>query len=422
MRSVWESGVGKGSARECEVRARVGTSSIAEQHRQVPSIELRAKLAARLQAQREQIETAILCRVNSLQDSHQVADPLYAEGLRSAVSAALDYGIAGISRGESRPAAIPPSLIEQARHAARAGVSLDTVLRRYFAGHSLLSDFIDQEAATLASPAAYRALRQDQAALLDRLMGTIAEEYEQEASSTPSPARGVELVKRLLAGELLDTVELNYDFDAWHVGVVATGAGAAAALRHLAFTVDRSLLVVDTGKTAVWAWLGGRSEPDPQRLLATAAECLPKDVTVALGEPAERTEGWRSTHRQASTAIHVALRRKSSLVRYIDVALLATALQDQILADSLRRFYLAPLTQDRDGGDALRQTLSAYFLSQRNVSSTAALLGVSRPTIKSRLNAVEERIGQPLDSCAPLMEIALGLNELDWQPSLAAAN
>ena len=72
------------------------------------------------------------------------ATPPMSRALREAVSAALSYGSAE-STLDVRPP-VPPQLLLQARHAARNGVPLDTVLRRYFAGHALVSDFLVQEA------------------------------------------------------------------------------------------------------------------------------------------------------------------------------------------------------------------------------------------------------------------------------------
>jgi hypothetical protein len=45
-----------------------------------------------------------------------------------------------------------PILLVQARLAARSDVSLDIVLRRYFAGYSLLGDFLVGEADRLGWP------------------------------------------------------------------------------------------------------------------------------------------------------------------------------------------------------------------------------------------------------------------------------
>ncbi|HWC47817.1 MAG TPA: helix-turn-helix domain-containing protein, partial [Solirubrobacterales bacterium] len=92
-----------------------------------------------------------------------------------------------------------------------------------------------------------------------------------------------------------------------------------------------------------------------------------------------------------------------------DVAVLASLLRDDLGATSLRQLYLEPLESMRDGGKAARETLRAYFATQRNVSSTAAALGVDRRTVTNRLRAVEELFGRPLADFATDLEMALRL-------------
>jgi DNA-binding PucR family transcriptional regulator len=78
----------------------------------------------------------------------------------------------------------------------------------------------------------------------------------------------------------------------------------------------------------------------------------------------------------------------------------------------LQRLYLDPLAYEKDGGAALRQTLRAYFMAGRHVSSTAAALGVSRQTVAVRLRTIEDRIGRSLDACASEIDTALRMQEL----------
>jgi DNA-binding PucR family transcriptional regulator len=119
------------------------------------------------------------------------------------------------------------------------------------------------------------------------------------------------------------------------------------------------------------------------------------------------------THEQARAALAVAARRPGSLARYRDVALLASILKDDLLRVFLRETYLVPLTGERDGGAALRKTLRAYLSAERNVSSAASALNVSRRTVANRLRTIEGRIGRPLKEALPDVEAALRLDQLD---------
>ncbi|HEX5375622.1 MAG TPA: helix-turn-helix domain-containing protein [Solirubrobacterales bacterium] len=374
----------------------------------------RAELAGRLRARRAEIEEAAFTRIKAISDPAEVADPIYLDGLRSAVSAAIDYGLDTIEASEGHVPALPAVLRAQAQLAARNGVGLDTVLRRYFAGYTLLGDFLVREAAGRELPAGLVSaeLLQDRAALFERLIATVSEEYAREADAQPDSPAGhrAERVRRLLDGEMLDSTDLAYDFDAHHLGAIAKGVGAPEALRSLASTLGLRQLIVASEEDRVWAWFGGRRPLGFDDLRTKISLAWPARITLALGEPAEGIAGWRLTHRQAAAALPVALRGSKPLVRYGDVALLASVLQDDLVATSLHRLYLTPLRLERDGGEIARKTLRAYFVSRRNISSAAASLGVSRRTVSSRLRAIEDRLGLRLDT--PELELALSLEEV----------
>lgn len=382
--------------------------------------EIRIDLSSRLQARREEIEEAAFTRIHAVGDPGIPSDPEYAEGLHAAVCAALDYGLATIESGEERAPAIPAALLTQARLAARSNVNLDTVLRRYLVGFTLLGDFLIEEAEagdTLTGSALKRLLRA-QSALFDRLIAAVTEEYMREADGRPGTAeqRRVEQVRRLLDGDLLDTAELEYEFDAHHLGVIAVGPAASAGLRDMARRLDCNLLLIQPIEATAWAWLGSRRPLDPRRLAKLASKSLAGSL-LAVGEPARGLAGWRLTHRQARAALPIARRDPRGPVRYSDVALLASILQDELLMTSLRLLYLDPLAEDRDGGEVLRETLRAYFSADHNVSSAAAALGVNRHTVTNRIRAIEERLGRPLSSCAPEVNAALRLEDLGYSPS-----
>lgn len=376
-------------------------------------MQVRRELVECLQVRRGEIEQAVMARVCSFEDPAQRREPDYLEGLRSAVSHAVAYALQGVERGESRPAPIPTALFAQARRAARQGVCLDTVLRRYLAGYTLLGDFLHQaaEETGLLEEEAFVRLRREQAALLDRLLAAVAEEHGREGDSAgrSSSERRAELVRRILAGELLDGTELSYRLDDWHLGLIATGTEAAPALRELAGALDCRPLIVEDGEGGLWVWLGGREPLGSAEVAELAAERLTRGTCLALGEPAQGVEGWRFTHRQALRAWPLAQRGGELVVRYGEVALLASILQDEVLDASLRELYLAPLESERDGGAALRETLRAYLASGCNVSSAAAALAVSRRTVSNRLRRAEERLGRSVSSCPGEIAAALRL-------------
>jgi hypothetical protein len=377
-------------------------------------------IVPRLLDRREEIERALLDRVLAISDPAEILDVEYADGLRAAVAAAFEYGMEAVTVGDRRWPPFPAAILSQSRLAARNGVRLDTVVRRYLAGYGLIADFLlnelDDEG--LLNRESLRHLLGLQASLLDHLLARVAAEYSEAREHLFSTAaqRRAKLVERILVGEPPSGEAAGIDFDAWHQGVVAHGAEAGRVLRTVVAGVDCSLLVVPRGEQSAWAWLGSRRAADLELVVATLLSGPPPVVAVGVGEPEFGLSGWRLTHRQAAAALAVARRRQPPIARYREVALLAAALQDDLVRTSLQQIYLAPLEKQRDGGETARSTLSAYFECEQNLSAAAARLGVSRRTVANRLRSAEHVLGCSISDCAPELETALQLGELPNLP------
>lgn len=377
--------------------------------------EVRAALAARLRERLPEIQSAVATRVYSISDPREVSDPAYLQGLNAALAAAVEHRLEVLEAGERQAPPVPDALLAQARLDARDGVPLDTVLRRYVAGNALFGDFLVEEAERAEVPSSVlRSLLGAQATLGDRLIAAVSAEHARAATSRPTSAadRRRECVKRLLAGEFVDHSDLGYDLDAHHLALMAKGAGAEELVRGLAKTLDRRLLIVQREEEPKWAaWLGGTRPLEIEKALGALTGAVPDGLFVTLGEPSEGLAGWRFSHLQAKAALPIAERRGQPVLRYADVALVTAIARDDLTAGSLRQLYLAPLERARDGGKVARETLRAYFAAERNVSSTAAVLGVDRRTVRNRLGAIEGLLGRPLKDVAADLEIALRLNE-----------
>ena len=373
--------------------------------------ELRRGVASRLRERKAEIEEAVLTRVYALSDPGPDQDPAYLKGLRSTVGVALDYGFEMVGRGLVQPPPVPTALLDQARLAARNDIGLDTVLRRYLAGYTLLGDFVVEEAEReYIDGAALKRLLRSQAAVMDQVLAGVSEEYRLEAKRPASvEQRRVESIKRLLGGQRLDTSDLGYELELRHVGILGSGAKVETVLRDLATSLGFLLLLVRPEADTVWAWLGARGRLDSEEIAAAVRGDLPPGSHLAFGEPAKEVAGWRLTHRQAKATLPLALQSDNPSLRYAEVPLVASICRDDLLLASLRELYLRPLEGGRHGVSEALNTLSAYFAAERNVSSAAAALGVSRQTFSRRLCEIEERLGQPLRLCALELEAMLGL-------------
>jgi hypothetical protein len=377
--------------------------------------EMRAVLSTRLGARRGELEQGIFARVRAV-EGDGVEDDGYAEGVRNAVSAGVGHCLAGVGSGEDELEPAPGPVLAQARRAARNGVPADVILRGCFAAHTAFSGFVVEEAKGGIAPqgSALRTVLHTQAALFERLVVAVMGEYARERSNcfgSLGPHR-LDLVRKLLADEPVDPSELAYELDEWHVGALARGDRAAAVLREVARAADRRLLLVHPDRRTAWAWFGGRRRVGAEEIAKSVPPGAWSDLIVALGEPARGVKGWRLTHEQASAALQISRHGGEGAVLYADVGLLASLAQDRVLAASLHQIYLAPLSDGRDGGVALRETLRAYFSAGRNTSSAAAALGVSRQTVGNRLRAIEEKLDRTIETCAPEIEIALRLEGL----------
>jgi hypothetical protein len=374
---------------------------------------------ARLQVRRPEMEQAMLARSYGISDPTDLGDPQYIDGLRTTVSAAIDYALTALESGEENAPTIPSALLTQARLAAQNGITLDIVLRRYVAGFTLLSDFILQEVAAHEPKLGIgdlRSMLNTHAALLDRLLDALCEEHRRAAEELEvrsSEQRMLERVRRILDGELLDGSAIDYPFDGWHLGMVGTGLDVAKRIRSLTVDMDCRCLFVSPDETTMWAWLSARHHAKLRDLADNMASHDIAELYLAMGEPGRRIDGWRLTHRQAAAAMPVALRGESRLVRYADVVLLSTIVQNDLLALSLRQLYLAPLERDRDRGKAVKDTLRTYFATNQKITSAAAAMGVNRNTVAARIRLSEERIGRPIASCGAELEAALRMEELE---------
>jgi len=378
--------------------------------------DIRIELAGRLKARSAEIEETIFERVQSLAELVEAGDdPEYRAGLRATVAEGFDYALLGIEHGEAWDGPMPPAAVAQARRAAREGISLDTVLRRYAAGDRLVGEFIMEEAADFPRDAMREVLR-SQGPHVDRLMAAVASQYmaELEALRRSPSQRRAEIVQRLLARDApADAFALDYPFDAWHLGLIVTGPRADVAARTLAAGLGREALVVPHAEETAWAWLGGNTPlPTIQVERYVAAGVLGK-ASVAVGEPRRGLKGWRLTHFEARAAQEVRLKRPQALTRASEVLLLAAILRDDVLATSLRETYCVPLRDLGDSGAVLRETLRAYFDSGFNAAAAAAALGVDRHTVQRRLRKVESVLGRLLHTCHAEVEVALRIGELE---------
>lgn len=376
----------------------------------------RARLVQRLRDRRSEIEETIFARVRAVGDGAGSSDAEYLAGLRTTVSALVEYVLTAVSDGEEASAPVPSVAIGQVQLAARIGVPLETVWLRYGVGLRHLEGFVVDEAEHL-SRRALRDVLDTQWSLNERLMATMSAEYRAEFArlSLSHEQRRAQRVRRLVVGG--DPVELDdvdYDLcDSHHTAFIVVGSRAREAVRAVASRCDMKLLAFPHGENTMWAWLGGESKLVISDIdLQSVAALEAGGTLLAIGESGWGINGWRLTHHQAQAALLVALHTGQKITRYAEAMFLAAALQNETLARSLEALYLSPLTVQRDGGTTWRDTLYAYFKAESNVATAATAIGVDRHTVLRRLRSIESALGQHINTCQAELEVALRLHGL----------
>jgi hypothetical protein len=348
-------------------------------------------------------------------------EPPLLEMAREHTASSIRTELLALRKGGELPDRCPEVDAEGAGEGARAGSPLSLLLDGYRAGHqaqwAAWFELIESD----NPPPDQRAdlLRRGSAFFFDyaaRLSGFVTEEYmaERDRALRSAEQRRMRLVLSVLAADPIDPGSLDYPMEGTHIGVVASGEGAAEALRELTRRLERRSLVLEVGE-GTWAWIGGAPP------LHDVVEVWEADgrVSVGIGSKASGVEGFRRTHRQASQAYRAATRTGAGLVHYSDVALEDLSSRDQedaraFVASELHGIHGEDLRSKR-----LRETLHAYFASGQNAKTAAARLGIHQQTVAQRLATVEERTGQSVVLRRAEFEVALRLrNHLD-KPSAA---
>jgi hypothetical protein len=259
-----------------------------------------AEVADRLRSRFPEIEASLATLVDPIPES-RAADPAYLEYLDCLPAtrvAVLQYIVEAVELGDRQNPEAPAPVLTAPRLAARCGVPLDAILRRYSAGNAFIGDIVVEEAERVgASTATLRRLLHLQATVFDRLLQAVSDEHVREASSRPATTAEWRhrYLEELLAGRQPGgEMGPEYDFDGHHLGLMVKGEEAHEAMRELAAALDRRLLADAHQEEPAWAcWLGGRSRLGSEEAVRALGSISPGAIVAALGEPAEGIAGWR---------------------------------------------------------------------------------------------------------------------------------
>jgi PucR C-terminal helix-turn-helix domain/GGDEF-like domain len=375
-------------------------------------------LASNLSANRLEIESLAMTAISRIEPVAD-GDPFgeYPRGVQRTVEAVVDYVLTCLAAGSTAVVPVPEAALEQARHAAKAGVALDVVLRRYTAGDIALRRILAAELAGFP-----RATENDAYGIADEAIDSVlrcaAAGFEAEAgrlSGLSNPVLATTL--GLLKGEVHVSELDGYVLDRWHIGLVTKADVSRASISRLAADLGAQAFVVDSQTGQRWVWIG-RNQPMRSDGVAQAIErFVVKRACFGLGEARRGVAGWRLTHREARIAAELPGADRVPVTRMRRHLLEAAVLDSREFTESLIATYIDPLQEEPpDVAADLRTTLHAYLHSGQNAKSAAELLGIDRHTVVRRLRKVEDLVGERVEDCFAQLDIALRVATIPGGP------
>jgi hypothetical protein len=376
----------------------------------------RTELAERLRDKVPELEETIYASVDSLPGEGGDSAPIYVAGLRAAIREVILLAIEAIEADDDGDRPPPFAALAQARRAARSGVPLETVLRRYAAGErAFLSAALTLAAFDLSSEA-YDAVRATLGATVDGLMAAVAHEYELEQDrlrKAPDDPR-FERIRRLLKGEVSLEEIAGYQLNIWHVAIVSEAALDRNVFGRITRSGGVQRLVVGAERGQTWAWLGASTS----RAVETGLDelyrlTLPDQFTMGRGEPRFGMAGFCLSHQEAMIGLEAQGLLHQSIVRGAEAVLAVAVMRDSSFLEAIKASFLEPLdiAGSRAGVD-LRRTVRAYLATGQNATNAAAKLGVERRTVASHIRICERAIGRTVEECHAQLQVALDVERM----------
>lgn len=355
---------------------------------------------------------------------------------------------------------VPPEALDIVRTVVRRGVDLDGLFQAYRRGQNVAWKRVMAAAAQVIPPGPLlmEVLEVSSGLLFDYVDEVIARvldeaQREREEVLGGALARRIETVRLILDGAPIDRrragERLGYDLDRRHTALVlwteAGGSGkrdgpagdrgsaggepggrggaagdrgdegahgalesAAGLLAHAAGA--HRPLIFPAATSALWAWLGTRTEPEPAALHAAMASAHPR-VRVAVGPTRAGITGFRRSHEAALTVQRLLAGQSGGerLAFHQDLEVTALAAHDQARAAEFVAATLGPLAADTPSAARLRETLRVFLDEADNAPRTAERLHTHRNTVLQRVARATELLGRHPGERRLALELALEL-------------
>src|SRR5882757_8090955 len=335
--------------------------------------------------------------------------------------------------GRRPPIEVPPEALDVVRTVVRRGVDLDGVFQAYRRGQNIAWKRWMAAAAQVVPPGPQlmEVLEISSGFLFDYVDEVIARvldeaQREREEVLGGALARRIETVRLILDGAPIDRrragERLGYDLDRRHTALVLwtetserADEGTHGALESAAGLLAHAAgahrpLIFPAATSALWAWLGTRTDPGPAALHAAMASAHPR-VRVAVGPTRAGITGFRRSHEAALTVQGLLAGQSGGerLAFHQDLEVTALAAHDLARAAEFVAATLGPLAENTATAARLRETLRVFLDEADNAPRTAERLHTHRNTVLQRVARASELLGRPPGERRLALELALEL-------------
>jgi len=323
---------------------------------------------------------------------------------------------------------LPPEALDLARSMVRRGIELEALMHAYRRGQNIAWRRWMEAAAEIVPPGPELIdLLEVSSGLMfgyvDRIVDGLLKQvaHEREELLGGAIAQRTATVRLILDGAPVETErasrQLGYELNRRHTAVVvwAEPPGMVqGALERAAHALARAAgggrpLILPAGTSALWAWIGTDSDPDP-RLLREAMADIESHVRAVTGPTRRGMTGFRRSHAAAIAAQRlVAGGSGERLTTHREVEVVALAGQDPEQVVEFVHSVLGPLAADDEPTERLRETVRVFLEEGENGPRAAERLHAHRNTVLNRVARAEELIGHPLADRRLAIGLALEL-------------
>lgn len=337
-----------------------------------------------------------------------------------------------VASGENGSAAYdsPSEAFAIGRTFARRGINAELLFLAYWHGqNTALKEFMsflqaigsDNAAVNAEALATYVDISTDYG---DHVIREVmhAERAEREATSFGAHAARNDIVRLILDGAPVDIArtskEMSYELDRYHTALVLwhddtpTEHGSfedlvVAASKHLN---ERNPILIPSGASAVWAWIGSDHDDIMPRLKQTLDQ-HPTQGQIAVGPTRYGMHGFRTSHTACLETQRMFSGRSMApgIAWYRDFAVSTLIGQDSQRVTDFVHDTLGALAANSNRAARLRETLRIYLAEASNAPRTAERLHTHRNTIRQRIESATELLGYDPEQHRLAVELALEL-------------